>query len=320
MCGLHARAGRPWRTVMGGNLAKAPLTAIIFAAMMALMAQLLPVSQTYAQASAEFRMPLAGYVFLVVYGLWLSLAMALYYYHAKAKGPGALIFAAIFFLGLACVGPAADQIAFGQPTGAMTGADTWMQVIAFSVSTLFILLLGHMLMSRDPAMEQPRPKCKLQALPLTIKLIVTPFIFCILFFILWYFMVWQREPVLLYYSGGLPRAEVDFLPMLTRNVIFSLVQGLAYMLLSLPLLQQLPGKRSMFLILNALLYLSGALYWLIPQAAVPDAVRIAQLVRYGVLMLVYAVLTGIMLHTSIKAEEAEPVKPAKAARPAAVKK
>lgn len=298
---------------MGANLTKTPLTAVLYAALFTFVLRLLPVSQILQEAQAAFVMPVLGYVWMIVYGLLVSLIMTVFFSQAKDAGVKALLFCAVLLLWFACVGPAAEFLAFGHPGGLLTPMDIWMQIAASAVAVLFILVLGMMLMKgRDDAAgaQKPQAKYKINVLQLVIKLIVCPLVFCLFYVLAWYFLAWRVDAVRLFYMNGVESANggfmIELIAMLTgpdvRMVPFSLVLGLAYALLSMPLLLQFPGKRVMFMALNVMLYLCAAVCRLIPSAAAPDAVRMSQLIRYAVLFLVYGLFTGIMLHTSIRRE------------------
>jgi len=293
---------------MGANLAKTPLTAVLYAAMFTFVARFVSFSGTFTEAQAAYAMPVTGYIMLIVYGLWLSVIMALCVTHAKGRGVMLLLNEAVLFLSLGCILPVLEQILRGQPTLVMTTADTWMQVVISAVATLILLILGLLVMKAPE--PDPRPvKYNIRVPHLIVKVIVSPLVFCILYFLTWYFLAWQVEAVRLYFTNNAGATDGGFIAEIINMLLrdagmagFSLIQGLLLVLCSFPLLFQLPGKRVMFLILNTMLYLCGALYWLIPGPVVPDAVRFAQLLRYGVLLLLYGVFTGFMLHTSLRAE------------------
>lgn len=307
---------------MGANLAKTPLMAVLYAAMLTFVARFVPFSAAFAEAQAAYTVPVTGYIMLIVYGLWLSVIIALYVTHAKGRGLMPLLGEAALLLSLGCILPVLEQILRGQPTMVMTTADTWIQVAVFAVSTLILLVLGSLLLKAPE--PDPRPvKYNIKVPHLIVKVIASPLVFCILYFLTWYFLAWRVEAVRLYFTNNAGAIDGGFIAEIINMLLhdagmagFSLIQGLLLILCSFPLLFQLPGKRIMFLILNTMLYLCSAFYWLIPGPVVPDAVRFAQLLRYGVLLLLYGVFTGFMLHTSLKAEALpEPKEPA--AKPAA---
>lgn len=309
---------------MGGNMAKAPLTAVLFAATLTFITALLPFTDSYRSALQAYDMPFSGYLFMILYGLLLSVVLALVFSSAKAAGMGAALPAAIPVLGFGAVGPLLEQLVFGQPTGVMAGSDTMWLMVTYLSGALMLLILGVLLMKAPEPVQRPAAKYRLHTGQLIIKLLVCPFVFCILYFICWYFLAWRGEAVRLYYTAGAGAESAgfvsDMIDLLLTNVVqvpYSLLQGLLYALLPLPLLMQMPGKRVNFVAATTLLHLCSALYWLIPSPAYPNDFRTAQLLRYLVLMLVYGAFVGFMLHTSLIREAIPQPRPGQAAGDAA---
>jgi len=89
-------------------------------------------------------------------------------------------------------------------------------------------------------------------------------------------------------------------------------------LFSLPLVLLLPSKRKMAIILNTMLYLCGALLYILPNPLMPDDVRVTHLIINAAILAVYGGLAGFLLHTCLRKAEAveteeEPEAPAPAA-------
>ena len=309
---------------MGGNLAKAPLTAVLYGALLPFVAVLFPYSQGYMDTAGAFVMPKTGYAFLVAYGLWISIGMAIAFANVKGRGIGAALPLIITACGLGWGVPLIRQLMLGEPTGLVSTADTLFWLAAGCVTTILMTFL-MMLLFKGEERPEPKPgapaqpKYRIHVLGLIIRLLVLPVIFMVLYYLLWYFLLWRTESVREYF--GQPELRnfmgeiIDILVNRGFTVVVTLIVGLAYALFSLPLLLQLPGKRLMFLVLNAVFYASSALLFLIPSPFMPDAVRMAHLLETGVLLVVYGAVSGILLHTALIREEV--AAPAPAARPAA---
>lgn len=320
---------------MGGNLAKSPLVAVMYASLIFFSAVFLPFSEGYTQAMAEYQTTLMGNLMLIAYCLVVSIIAALAFSNLEKGGFGALLPLIPGFWGLQFVVPMFQPLLAGEITGVMTQGDILKRLIQGCVCTLFMLLLSMLLYSKkkekEPKAATPAPapkeaKPKLKILYLVIFLIVLPIIYSILYFILGYFLAWKNDMVRAYYTGGgdngLMHLLINMLLTNAGQAGFALLRGLLMALLSLPLLLQLPGKRVMFVVINTLMVLCGALIYIIPNPIMPDDVRMKHLIANGVILLVYGLAASFLLHTCYgEAVEKEPkeAKGKKGGKPAAAR-
>ncbi len=302
---------------MGANLSKTPLLAIVYGSFFSFAMLFIPYSQTYREALNGFTMPMMGNLMLVAFGLWSAVIAAILYSSVKVKGLTPIWFI-LTFTGIQWFLPYLQQLMFGQPTGKMTLPDTLFQVLVGFGSTVLLIVLC-MLLYQTPE-NQVNGKYKVKTLGLVIRLIVLPFIFMVLYFITWYFLAWRNGAVREYYQpgasdNGFVAVMIDLLLYRANRVPFSLLLGLLYSAFSLPLLFILEGKRTLFISTTTMLFLSGAVLNLIPSAVVPGDVRLAELIQYSVLLLVYGVLSGIILYTSLQKQEVKSPAPPPAPAP-----
>lgn len=313
---------------MGGNLAKAPLVGVFYGAMLWFIISLLPRSAAYAEAAAAFTMPVSGQLFLLVAAVVFAAACAVAFSGARRGGIPFVAMLALTACGVQWAAPLLRQLLLGETTGVMTGGDTLFELLGGCAMTILALVLAALLYKTpDKATPGGKPpaetKYKLGVLGLVIRLLVLPFIFFLLYYLLWYFLFWRVDAAREFFG----RAEkLNFMGEIIailvdrgREAAVTLLVGLAYALFSLPLLFQMQGKRVLFIATNTLLYLTAALRYLIPTPVMPDAVRMAHLPETGLLLLLYGVITGLLLHTAFAKQEAAaaPGVPAKGAKPGA---
>jgi hypothetical protein len=298
---------------MGNSLMKTPLTAIIFAAVWQFAAVFFPHSDSYAEALAAFEMPLLGYVYMLTLGLLLSIVTAL----ALAARPGvmtAVMVLAAFLLTQAAA-PNLQSIFFGETSSTMTRADILLGLASLAVSMIFLLLMGVLLFKAPPApatpghTPPPPAKYKIKKLHLIIKIVVLPIIYCVLYFVAWYFLLWREQAARLYYGG--PEDSVTFAAAIVnillndaRQVPMALAVGLLTTAGLLPLLFKMPGKRPLYMASSVLLLAGPAVQLMVPSPLMPDDVRMANVLLQAALAVVFGALAGIILHTSIKKDAA----------------
>jgi uncharacterized membrane protein YhaH (DUF805 family) len=308
---------------MGNSLMKTPLTAIIFAAVWQFAAVFFPLSESYSGALAAFKMPLMGYVYMVALGLLLSVVTAL----ALAAKPGVMTAVMVFlaFVLTQAAAPNLQSIVFGETSGAMTRADILLGIAALAASMVFLLLMAFLLFKAPPAQAAPGrtppppAKYKIKTLHLIIKIVVLPIIYCVLYFVAWYFLLWREQAARVYYGG--PEEPVTFAAAIVnilltdvRQVPMALAVGLLTTAGLLPLLFQMPGKRPLYIATSVLLLAGPAVRMLIPNPLMPDDARMANVLLRAVLAVAFGALAGIILHTSIT-KDAAPT-PARASAPA----
>lgn len=319
---------------MGGNLAKSPLVAVIYAALFYFAAVFIPFSEGYATTVAGHEIKLMGYLMLIAYCLIASITAALAFSVVDKGGFGALLPLIPAFWGLSWIVPLLQPLLQGEVTGGMTQGDVLKRLIQGCVCVLLMLLLSMLLYSKKQPKEQgPQAKeakgtkPKLKILTLVIFLIVLPIIYMVLYFVGGYFLAWTNDAFRAYYTGGGNNGLMHMLINMLLNRLsqagFALMRGLLIALFSLPLLLQLHGKRMMYLAINTMLVVSGALLYLLPNPLMPDDIRLRHLIANGVILLVYGLLSSFLLHTCYggegKASEKDkaPAKEAPKGKPAA---
>lgn len=295
---------------MGGNLAKTPLTAALYAGLLWLMHAVLPWSEGYRGVWKEFTMPAWGIGMLIACCLLASIGMAVAY--SATRGgvmPSVMLF--LTTAGTMWIAPSLPGLLLGEPTGVMSGSDVVFHLAGGCIATALFVVLLTMLWRAEPQ-ASAQAQYKLRPLGLVIRMLILPVIFLVAYYLIWYFLLWRVEAVRVYYGeeGKLNfMAEIiDILIYKGSQVAVTLLKGFAYALFSLPLLLQLQGKRVLFIASNTLLYLMSGVFYLVPNPVMPDAVRMAHLMETSVLMLLYGVVSGLLLHTAFRKVAAAPVR------------
>ena len=332
---------------MLGNLAKSPLAALIYASLLHFIAVFLPFSEPYSQVLIPFEQETSifGHLMLPAYSLFIAAAAAIAFFAVEKTGLRALLSLLPVFLGYQWIIPLAGPLFLGEPTGVLTQWDIIMRLVQGCAGTITLILLCMLLFTpKHPEQAASDPKAadpktpekkargrglrKLRLPRLTGFMLALPFIYIILYFLLGYFLGWTSEAVRVYYNGGENRGLMDMLiTMLLEQpqyVGVALLRGLMLVLFSLPLMLLLPLKRLMFIILNVMLYLCGALLYILPDPLMPDGVRITHLIVNAAVLAVYGGAAGFMLHICLRkddtpATEPEPEPPPQAAEKAAPK-
>ncbi|MDR2909177.1 MAG: hypothetical protein LBU86_04775 [Oscillospiraceae bacterium] len=306
---------------MGGNFAKAPLIAVLYAALYHFVGGFLPYSPGFGQALdlTAAASSVTDLLLTVAWSLWLVLIASLLFSSSSKEGAGVMLRVLPAFLGLSWVVPLLNQLLLGEVTGVMTKTDTAFYLLQGALSTAIILLLCMMLFRKPqqggkapPAASQ---RFKLRPLSLVIMLIVLPVFYFILFFVAGYFLGWSNDAARAYYGGG---ADGGFFYMLIEMLIshikyggIALLTGLLTALFALPVMTLLPDRRTVFVASSAMLCLSGGLYYLLPSPVMPFAIRITHLIALGVVSLVYGAVAGVLLHTCYARTETKPAPPAR---------
>lgn len=287
---------------MGRNLIKTPLTAVIWAALFFFAFALMPWSEGFRAALDGFSMPLAGYLLTIVCGLWSSLAVALLFAGTHGRGAGLLLPLLGFQWGL----PLFEQLLFGETTQAMSQSDTLLLLAAGCAAGILLFILSALLFppikSAVPAAKAP-PKYKIKPLGLIIRALVLPVIFCVLYFLFRYYLLWHVGEVRAYYGGtedgGFIAEMVAILLTNARMVPMALGKGFLCVLLSIPLMLGLQEKRTLYIAVCTMLCASGALLMLLPSPLMPDTVRMSHLAAYLAIYLPYGAFTAFLLHTGL---------------------
>ncbi|MGI6404378.1 MAG: hypothetical protein ACOX0K_09290 [Oscillospiraceae bacterium] len=306
---------------MGGNLAKSPLVAVFYAALLHFTVVFLPFSEHYGSLlhSYEPQISPAQYLLMVAYCLWIVIPIAIVFSAAEPTKLKSFLLLLPTCLGLQWVVPLIQQLAFGEVTGVMTQKDTLLHLMQGCAATILILFLCFLLMSQKTAAHTPGTsspkKYKLRYLRLVIVLLVLPFIYSILQFVLGYFLAWRNDAFRAYYQGGgnlgIMHMIINMLLYAPRYAVFSLLRGMLYALFSLPLLLLLPGKRVVYILCHTMLCLSGAILYLAPSPVMPAPVAVTHLIATAVVLVIYGGLSGYLLHLCVEAPKAAPL-PAKA--------
>jgi hypothetical protein len=235
----------------------------------------------------------------------------------------AMVFAA--FLLTQAAAPELQRIVFGETSGTMARADILLGLAALMSAVLFMLLVAFLLFkapaAAPPHANAPPPaKYRIKKLHLIVKIVVLPIIYCVLYFVAWYFLLWREQAARAYYGG--PEDPVTFAAAIVsillndaRQVPMALAVGLLATVGLLPLLFQMPGKRPLYMASSVLLLAGPAVRLLVPSPIMPDSVRMANVLLQAALAVAFGALAGIMLHTSIKKD----VAPAPARAPATAK-
>ena len=303
-------------------LARTPLTAIAYAAVLYFIAVFIPYSQEYSEFLLEFHMPLNGYLFMIAYGLYVSVVLAVIFYSAKHQGFKLMLLLLAPVLFTQCVVPMLQQVFYGETTGVMTSSDSVMEFMRSAGALIFIMLLAALLFKRplkDGEGEKPKPKkpqrkgkqpeptgvtYKIKRLDLAIKMLVLPVVYCVLYFLIWYFVLWQFEAARVYYSGEpeLRSFVTEMVYMLLDNsqlVPLACIKGLLLALCMIPLLKELEANRVLFITMTIALYLGAGIHMLIPSPVMPEGVRTAHLLELSVVSLLYGGLAGFLMHISL---------------------
>ena len=298
---------------MGSNLAKTPLMAIVYASIMHFVLVFMPFENTYAETMHAFSTPLTGYLCTVGYGLLISIIIAILFASMEQFSILKAIVTTITLIGLQWIVPALGQLWYGDPSGVMSKMDlVWLTLSRIVCTVLLVTLAMLLLNKKSPGEAKPAEKkektYKLGKLSFAIKLLILPLVFCLLFFICWYFLAWRHEAVRLYYgSAAENRGFVDaFINLLLDDpgvLIYAPLVGLLHSVFLIPLMTRLPEKRIVFIISVALLNISPALLLLIPTPLIPDNVRMQILIQNVALFVAYGVFSSWLLHLSYKKQD-----------------
>lgn len=302
---------------MGGNLAKAPVVGIFYAALVYYLAAFLPRGEAYAASLAEFSLPLFGLLMLLACAVVPAVIYALVFSSAKKGGVGLLIPLVFAACGLQFAAPAFRQLLLGEATGTMTLRDTLFVLLGKCVATILALVLSMLLFktaaepARAPgAPPPPEQKYKLSILGIIIRMLVLPVIFTVAYYLLWYHLCWKADAVREFYAS--PELEpfmktiIDILVSHGKEVLVTLLNGLVYAAFSLLLLFKMQGKRVLYIVVNTLFCLTGAIAYLVPDPIMPVAVQRAHLFETGALLLVYGALSAVLLYTAFRRVDAAP--------------
>lgn len=315
---------------MGGNLAKAPLLAVLFAALLVFAGVFVPLSEGYAQALDGVAVLPLGYVLMIAYGLLAAVVLALVF--GGSRWTGARLAAACFAAMLGCMwlSPFLEPVLFGEATGTMTRADCLFRLAQGAAATAVMALLA-LLLYKTPAKEPPKPgpqppqpKVKIKAASLAISLLVLPVVYFIAAFCSRYFLLLRNQAALEFHTGETTMRTflgevVNTMLNNARSIPLSLGRGLLLAAFLLPLLLPLADKRGLFIAAGVMLMESAALLYLLPNPLMPDAVRMAHLIEAAALNALYGPLAAFLLHRCvvIEAPPLPAAKPAAAGAPAA---
>lgn len=303
------------------NLAKSPLIAVFFGALLYFAGVYIPYSEAYRAVAAEFVMPLLGNLLFIAFALWISIICAVAFGSAEKGGIRLAGMTALAVLGTSWVIPLLQPVIYGESAGVPGASDALFPAAFYAVCTILGIVLCTLLYRTQATPADPRPSTpkhevtyKLKPLGLAIKFVVLPIAYCVLFFVAWYFLHWRNEEVRAFYGGiaenpGFVGSVVNVLLYDVWMLPLGLLKGFAYTLFALPLLFVFPGKRAVYILLTAMLSVSGSVWLLIPTPLMPDPVRYSNCVYTAALHLVFGVLAALLLHTSFKKEVHETPQP-----------
>ena len=300
---------------MQGNLAKAPLVAVLYASLLHFLAVFVPFTPYYREMRYPFAwsMTWLDHAWLIGYALLICLLMAVGYAAIEKTGLGAFLALLPIFLGFGWIMPMLAPFLLGTTPG--TGLAQWdilMHLGQGAVATILALLLSMLLYAKKPAPpaegeEPPAKKEKVKGGPkpfmlvrlILFLLLAFPFAYFIFYFVGWYFFAWQIDAVREFYGGP---ADSGFFFMLISTLLerpmeagLTLLRGLLMGVLSLLLLLQLPSKKLLYIILNVFLSLSQGLFFALPTPLMPWGVQLPHLIFNGAHLLVFGLLTAFLL-------------------------
>jgi hypothetical protein len=298
------------------NLAKSPLIALFFGALLYLAGAYIPYSETYTALAADFPATLSGTLFLLLFAFWLSLTAAVCFGAAEKGGARTIAPLTVAMLGCVWLIPSLEALLYTGHAGVLPRADALVSMGFYAACTVLAMALCALLyrtqaqakpVNPHEAARQPQVTYKLKTMELIIKILVLPLVYAVLFFVAFYFLHWNNEEVRTFYGG---QAEnLGFIASVVRILLdrgwmltLALAKGLAYTLFALPLLFLFPGKRAIYIVMTMLLNLSGAIWLLIPTPIMTDAIRLSNLIYTAVLTFVFSVLMAILLHTCFRRE------------------
>lgn len=321
---------------MGKNLAQAPLTAIIFAAIWCFIEPFtfLLFSEGYREALSAFTMPFTGYAYITAYGFWLSIILALVISNARGKGMVLLILTSVPMLFTQWITPSVRQIVFGETTGVMTRNDTIFTLGVGSGVTLFLFVMAALLFKPPPPEPEPpkkpntppkKPdKYRLKKRNFVILLIILPVIYMVIFFLTWHYLLLNSEAARVYYTGNPERLKfstylVNMMLDDNKQIPMALLKGALYSLPLISLMLQFAHKRVMFVITSVMLLLGPVLRMLIPDAVMPADVRFAHLIEMSAAAVAFGLFASVTMHLCVyKEKPPEPPPKAHKAAPVAV--
>jgi hypothetical protein len=298
------------------NLAKSPLIALFFGALLYLAGAYIPYSETYTALAAAFSATLSGTLFLLLFAFWLSLAAAVCFGAAERGGVRTIALLTVAMLGAVWLVPSLEALLYTGHAGVLTRADALVSMGFYSACTVIAMALFALLYRTQAktkpanpheAAQQSPVSYKLKTMALIIKIIVLPLVYAVLFFVVFYFLHWNKEEIRVFYGG---QAEnLGFIASVVRILLdngwmlmLALAKGLSYTLFALPLLFLFPGKRAIYIVMTVLLNLSGAIWLLIPTPIMTDAIRFSNLLYTAVLTFAFSVLMAFLLHTCFRRE------------------
>ena len=301
---------------MGKSLAKAPFIAIFMTTLVYTAMNFLPFSPVYREAWVGAALSLSSFFMLLAAMLAVSVAIVPAITHMP-KGALSIVFFLLTAVTLLWVLPALPMLWFGDTTKTATTADILLCVACLSAATILAFVLAALLIS-GAGNRASSAICKLKTPGLIMKLLLLPFLYLAIYMTSWHFLGWQHEAVRIF-SGGTVEPE-HFLQAIINLIFrdptavpFALFSGLLYILLMLPLMTRLAGRRSVFILSVLMLTLVSCVCRLIPVPWVPEELRIIFFVRDSSLSLLYSTISSVLLHFSYT-KGASPVKaPAQAA-------
>jgi hypothetical protein len=296
---------------MIGNLAKAPLLAIFFAALTLIAGTYIPWSVEYQELSTQFTEPTIGPLYTLLFCLWFALIYAISFGDTEKIGLRPVLLLSISVFGGAFILPILESLLFGAANGVLSRGDARASSGFGAACAVLALALILLVYKPKPPGAPVYEKYKLNIIPLAIKAVVLPLVFTLFYFTARYFLLWSGEEARVFYSGnpenaGFVGSIVNILLDDAWMLSLALARGLGYTLFALPLLFLYQGKRVMMIVLNCMCLLFGPIRLLAPSPIFPDSVRISVFIFEAVLLAVFGAFSAFLLHTSVKKEAVEP--------------
>ncbi len=300
---------------MGSNLAKAPLVAVFYAALLHFSEVFLPLSTPYAETLYAFAPGVSPlrHLILVGYALLIYAIAAIIAATVEKGGFGALLLMLPAFWGQMLVAPVFQHLFLGEPSGTLSRGDLLWRMAQGAICSLLMLVLCMLLFPKKTPVS-PAAKGKVNLLFMLLYImVVLPLAYFLFHFVLGYFLGWRNDAVRIFYQGGADGGVlaliINMLLDAPRYAFFALTRGVLVAAFTVPLLFLMPGKLLLIITVNVLLNLSGALFYLLPSPAMPADAALPHFIAGGVTAVLYSALAAFLLsltHTPGTRAAAEP--------------
>jgi hypothetical protein len=186
------------------------------------------------------------------------------------------------------------------PPGALPRLSVMGVLIAAPFAALSVVVLGkHKASNAD---HGPNARLEMPASEWAWKLGVIALLYVILYFTFGYFIAWQNPEVRAYYSGADAGGFVAHMATVIRDtpwlIPFQMGRGLLWTALALPVIRMMKGERlETALAVSLLLAVVMNAQLLLPNAYMPEAVRMAHLVETASSNFIFGAIVAWLLST-----------------------